>query len=59
VADKICSFNRHYAEHGGYWESTSFMSEVDRNVETTYYDSVTGRDLHLFTSQLNLSRFCH
>ena len=43
VADKICSFNRHYAEYAGYWEATNFLNEVDRNVETTYYDSVTGK----------------
>lgn len=45
LADKICSFNRHYAEHAGYWTQTSFLKEVDRNGETTFYDSVTGRPL--------------
>ena len=47
TADKICSFNRHYAEHAGYWESTTFLSEVDRSGETTYYDSVTGKPLFI------------
>ena len=47
TADKICSFNRHYAEHAGYWESTTFLSEVDREGETTYYDSVTGKPLFI------------
>ena len=28
VADNICSFNRHYAEHSGYFVQTSFLSEV-------------------------------
>ncbi len=28
TADRICCFNRHYAEHSGYWESTSFLKEV-------------------------------
>lgn len=27
-ADKICCFNRHYAEYSGYWLSTSFLKEV-------------------------------
>ena len=25
---RICCYNRHYAEHAGYWETTSFLSEV-------------------------------
>ena len=33
TADKICSFNRHYAEYAGYWESTNFLEEVDREKE--------------------------
>mmetsp|Transcript_15799 Transcript_15799/g.34248 ORF Transcript_15799/g.34248 Transcript_15799/m.34248 type:complete len:231 (-) Transcript_15799:146-838(-) len=48
TADKICSFNRHYAEYAGYWTSTAFLAEVDRSGETTFYDSVTG--LPLFTA---------
>ena len=47
VADKICSFNRHYAEYGGYWTSTSFLKEVDRSGLTTYYDTVTGKPLFI------------
>ena len=47
TADKICSFNRHYAEYAGYWESTSFLDEVDREGETTYYDSVSGKPLFI------------
>ena len=27
-ADEICCFNRHYAEHSGYWELTKFLKEV-------------------------------
>lgn len=27
-ADKICCFNRHYAEYSGYWFSTNFLKEV-------------------------------
>eukprot|EP00798_Chlamydomonas_sp_ICE-L_P000525 gene525-1938_t len=47
TADKICSFNRHYAEHSGYWLTTKFLKEVDRNVETTFYDSVSGKPLFI------------
>jgi hypothetical protein len=31
VADRICCFNRHYAEFSGYWLTTSFLSEVTLN----------------------------
>jgi hypothetical protein len=45
TADRICCFNRHYAEFSGYWLETNFMNEVDKTKETTYYDSVTGKPL--------------
>eukprot|EP00798_Chlamydomonas_sp_ICE-L_P004982 gene4982-34760_t len=45
LADKICNFNRHYAEHSGYWTGTNFLKEVDRNGETVFYDSNTGKSL--------------
>ena len=44
-ADKICNFNRHYAEFSGYWSSkTTFIQEEEPNgdAEVTFYDSVTG-----------------
>ena len=28
LADRICCFNRHYAEHSGYWLRTAFLREV-------------------------------
>ena len=50
TADKICSFNRHYAEHSGYaftakinWEKTI----TEHGGEITYYDSVTGKPLFI------------
>ena len=43
TADRICNFNRHYAEHGGYWTSTKFVSEVSKSEPTNFYDSVTGK----------------
>ena len=30
TADRICNFNRHYAEFAGYWEQTSFLKEESR-----------------------------
>merc|ERR1711924_28344 len=45
VADKICCFNRHYAEHSGYWETTNFLSSENGEKEITFYDSVTGKPL--------------
>merc|ERR1711924_147193 len=41
VADNICCFNRHYAEHSGYFEETSFLTDHDGSKEVTFYDSVT------------------
>jgi len=45
TADRICCFNRHYAEHSGYWLETKFLQEVDKEGITTYYDSVSGKPL--------------
>mmetsp|Transcript_22576 Transcript_22576/g.62826 ORF Transcript_22576/g.62826 Transcript_22576/m.62826 type:complete len:214 (+) Transcript_22576:642-1283(+) len=43
LADRINNFNRHYSEYAGYWESTSFQSDVDQDMEdgkaVTFYDS--------------------
>ena len=47
TADRICNFNRHYAEFAGYWTTTKFLQEVDKGKETTYYDSVTGKPLFI------------
>merc|ERR1712146_787572 len=47
TADRICCFNRHYAEHSGYFRKTSFLSQVDKKGMTTYYDSVTGQPLFI------------
>lgn len=43
LADRICNFNRHYAEFSGYWETTSFLENVQSNIDNgttlTFYDS--------------------
>lgn len=50
TADRICNFNRHYAEYSGYWMTTDFMKYVKEHTaqhgDTTpieFYDSVTGK----------------
>mmetsp|Transcript_31107 Transcript_31107/g.29949 ORF Transcript_31107/g.29949 Transcript_31107/m.29949 type:complete len:231 (-) Transcript_31107:376-1068(-) len=55
LADKICSFNRHFAENGGYFESTNFEKIVRSNGNNplTFYDSVTGKPL--FVAPINRS----
>jgi len=55
LADKICNFNRHFAENGGYFENTEFETIVRKNGNnpTTFYDSVTGKAL--FVAPINRS----
>jgi hypothetical protein len=49
TADRICNFNRHYAEFAGYWNSqTDFLKYVKENYKEgdepiKFYDSVTGK----------------
>jgi peptide methionine sulfoxide reductase MsrB len=50
TADRICNFNRHYAEFAGYWTSTEFLkyaqehaSEIQAGKPIHFYDSVTGK----------------
>eukprot|EP00565_Helicotheca_tamesis_P008512 CAMPEP_0185725718 /NCGR_PEP_ID=MMETSP1171-20130828/1908_1 /TAXON_ID=374046 /ORGANISM="Helicotheca tamensis, Strain CCMP826" /LENGTH=223 /DNA_ID=CAMNT_0028393911 /DNA_START=61 /DNA_END=732 /DNA_ORIENTATION=+ len=49
TADRICNFNRHYAEFRGYWATTPFLKEAreqfDAEGEITFYDSNTGKPL--------------
>lgn len=39
TADSVCNFNRHYAEHSGYFLETSFLNENNEGKEITFYDS--------------------
>ncbi|EEC49902.1 predicted protein [Phaeodactylum tricornutum CCAP 1055/1] len=49
TADRICNFNRHYAEHAGYWQTTEFLKSIKEEEQPIkFYDSVTG--VHLFTA---------
>lgn len=45
LADKICNFNRHYAERSGYFLTTSYVADARKEGEITYHDSNTGKPL--------------
>jgi len=48
TADRICSYNRMFAERAGYYLSTSFVDELDAQpaqTPLTFYDSVSGKAL--------------
>ena len=47
TADRICNYNRHFAERSGYWErSTNFLNEEGMTSgEITFRDSNTGEAL--------------
>ena len=42
LADKITNYNRHFAEFSGYFRSTTWLKDVNKDEVTTYFDSVTG-----------------
>jgi peptide methionine sulfoxide reductase MsrB len=47
LADRICNFNRHFAESAGYFQSTNWEEAVlqSNGQPITFYDSVTGKPL--------------
>jgi peptide methionine sulfoxide reductase MsrB len=47
LADRICNFNRHYAEHSGYFEGTSFIQDLKASGEISFYDSNSGKPLYV------------
>mmetsp|Transcript_84606 Transcript_84606/g.244560 ORF Transcript_84606/g.244560 Transcript_84606/m.244560 type:complete len:208 (+) Transcript_84606:80-703(+) len=54
TADRICNFNRHYAEYAGYWQTTEFLKNLDNEEKPIkFYDSVTGK--LLFTAPIGRS----
>ena len=51
TADRICNFNRHYAEFAGYSQGTKFLEELSTMEQPIkFYDSVTGQ--LLFTAPM-------
>jgi hypothetical protein len=58
TADRICCFNRHYAEHAGYFaESKDFLQEMEKGEEITFYDSVTGKPLFIAPRGRSMDEF--
>jgi hypothetical protein len=50
LADRICNYNRRWAEYAGYWQSTELyklVRSVDPSSKTpiSFFDSVTGKEL--------------
>ena len=45
TADRICNYNRHYAEYSGYFLKTSLLQEIkdNGNKEMEFYDSNSGK----------------
>eukprot|EP01083_Nonionella_stella_P146416 460431_1 len=60
-ADNICNFNRHYAEHSGYFESTTFLQAAKKaekeGTTMTFYDSNTGKPLFIAPKNRSMSEF--
>lgn len=47
TASNICNFNRHYAEHSGYFEGKSkFLAEAKSSSKIEFFDSNTGKLLY-------------
>eukprot|EP01038_Epipyxis_sp_PR26KG_P008530 gene8530-11530_t len=57
TADRICCFNRHYAEHSGYWESTLLPKEMISSNEIVFCDSVTGQPLFIAPKERTMAEF--
>eukprot|EP00549_Striatella_unipunctata_P016563 CAMPEP_0118696536 /NCGR_PEP_ID=MMETSP0800-20121206/13905_1 /TAXON_ID=210618 ORGANISM="Striatella unipunctata, Strain CCMP2910" /NCGR_SAMPLE_ID=MMETSP0800 /ASSEMBLY_ACC=CAM_ASM_000638 /LENGTH=182 /DNA_ID=CAMNT_0006595667 /DNA_START=71 /DNA_END=619 /DNA_ORIENTATION=- len=59
TADRICNFNRHYAEFSGYWETTKFLKEESSSGLVTFYDSNTGKPLFVAPKGRSFDDFVH
>ena len=60
TADRICCFNRHYAEHRGYAfeRPRTWLEECDNaQGEMTYYDTVTGKPLFVAPKNRTMKAF--
>ena len=62
LADKISSYNRVFAEMGGYFEGTTFEKEVREQVASTgnpvtFYDSVSGKPLFVAPKGRSVDEF--
>mmetsp|Transcript_24996 Transcript_24996/g.30737 ORF Transcript_24996/g.30737 Transcript_24996/m.30737 type:complete len:223 (-) Transcript_24996:139-807(-) len=61
TADRICNYNRHYAEYRGYFVETSFPQYVktagEEGKEITFYDSNTGKPLFVAPKGRSVEEF--
>ena len=51
TADRICNYNRHYAEAAGTWKTTTFLRDIQGKKQENFYDSNTGK--LLFTAPVD------
>jgi hypothetical protein len=60
-ADEICCFNRHYAEHSGYFatRSVGWLADMKQTGDTArvFYDSVHGRPIFKAPVGRSLAQF--
>lgn len=58
LADRICNFNRHYAETQYSFEhNVAFMTELENEQQITFYDSNTGKPLYIAPRGRSLDEF--
>mmetsp|Transcript_22256 Transcript_22256/g.68605 ORF Transcript_22256/g.68605 Transcript_22256/m.68605 type:complete len:148 (-) Transcript_22256:2387-2830(-) len=58
TADRICCYNRHFAEQSGYWTKTRFLVEARKaELPVEFYDSVTGKRLFVAPLGRSLNAF--
>lgn len=59
TADRICNFNRHYAEFSGYFQKTDFVKAAKQASAEgiIFYDSNTGKPLFQAPQGRNMSEF--
>ena len=62
TADRICCFNRHYAEHSGYsfQHPRTFVAEMEAKQpgeEVTFYDSQSGKPLFIAPRGRTMKQF--
>lgn len=59
LADRICNYNRHFAESSGYWRKTNFLKEegASNDKEITFYDSNTGKALFIAPKGRTMQEF--
>ena len=57
TADKICCYNRHFAEYSGYFTTTAFMKETGKDGPITFYDPINSKPLFIAPQGRSWSEF--